>query len=233
MGKYLNKIGLKSIEQVVFFDVESATIVENLEEGTDLYESWKYKMRNEGFETYEQYNDSFKKNGPLYAPFAKVCSIVCGYVRDGKLVVKDYTGVDEAKLISDFFSDLGKLQQSGKRYLSGHSVIGYDCPLLSFRAMVHDLDINPWFDVAHQKEWNLEYIIDLHLYLKGTAFTSMSLINAAVAFGLPSPKQSMIGNEVSENYYKGNLDKIRDYCICDTQTAALILAKILKVKIEL
>lgn len=236
MSKYFRKIRFEKIEQAVFFDIECATIEPELKEGTDLYESWKYKMRHEGLTTFEEYNEKFKTDGPLYSPFLKVVSIVCGYIKDNQLITKDYTGDDEKQLLQDFFTDLWKLTNSGKTHLVSFAGIGYDLPVVAFRAMVHGIDIHPWFDVAHQKEWNLEYCIDLNLYLRGTAFQNLSLLNAAVAFGLPSPKQSMSGDEVSNIYWsksKKRMEKISDYCTIDVQTLALLLAKIMKIEVKL
>lgn len=229
--KHLNKIGFRDLKQAIIFDIETASIEPELKEGTPLLESWTYKMRNESdITSFEELNDSFKKKAPLYPAFARVVSISMGYAQDNVLKVKEYKNGDEKALIQEFFNDLGVLVRSGKSHLVSYAGIGYDIPLVSFRAMVLGIPLHPMFDVAHQKEWNLDYCIDLNLYLRGTAFASMSLLNAAVAFGLPSPKQALSGDEVSELYWskdKKRLDKIAAYCTQDVLTTANLFCKIL------
>ena len=227
--KYFREIGFRNMEQAIIFDIESASITPTIKEGEALYESWKYKMRNEGDIDIVQ---SFKEKSPLYAPFGRVVAISCGYVKGDEIKVKEYKGEDEAAILKEFFKDVKSLNEVGKSFLVGFSSIGYDMPFLAFRAMVNNVDIHPMFDVAHQKEWNLKYCIDLNLYLRGTSFTNMSLLNAAVAFGLPSPKQSLKGSEVSELFWsngKNRMNKIGAYCTEDVLTTANILCKVLKV----
>lgn len=231
MSNYFKSVNFRDIKQGIFFDIEAATVVKELKEKTDLYESWKYKMRNEGLETFEQYDDEFKKSGPLYSPFARICCISSGYCTlENKLKVKEYKGEDEKVILTEFFQDLGKLVNNGRTHLISFAGLGYDMPVIAFRALVNGVEVHPTFDVFHQKEWNLKHCIDLNLYLRGTAFTNISLINAAVAFGLPSPKQSMSGDEVSNIYWgkgKDRIEKIGNYCSQDVLTTANILCKIM------
>lgn len=230
MSKYFRDINFKDIKQGIFFDIEAATVVKELKEKTDLYESWEYKMRNEGLETFEQYQEAFKKQGPLFLGFNRICCISMGYVSEGKLKVREYKGEDEKQILTEFYQDLNKLVNNGKTHLVSFSGLGYDLPVVSFRSLTNGVEIHPMFDIAHQKEWNLKHCIDLNLYLRGTAFTNISLINAAVAFGLPSPKQSMAGDEVSNIYWgksKDRIEKIGNYCSQDVLTTANILCKIM------
>ena len=225
MSKYFRKIGFKGLNQAVVFDIECATIEPEIKEGTDLWESWKYKMRNEEV---QDLNEEFKKKGPLYLGFTKIVCMVLGYFQGDEIITKSYTG-EEKDLLVDFMKDFSKLVQSGKTHLVSFSGNGYDIPAVSFRCMVNGIEPHPYFDVACQKEWNMEYSIDLNNYLRGTAFTNLSLINAAVAFGLPSPKQSLSGDEVSNLYWdkdKKKMEKISDYCTQDVQVTAGILKKI-------
>src|SRR3990172_8456033 len=88
-------------EDVVFLDIETVSIVENLEEYTPLHAAWSYKARyaNEinkktGIQlTAEEY---FKEKAALYAPFAKIICITVGriVVKSGVhiIVVKSYSG---------------------------------------------------------------------------------------------------------------------------------------------
>lgn len=229
--KYFNKIKFKNLKQAIFFDIESASIEPELKKNTPLLESWQYKMRNDKeLDTFDKLNQSFKENAPLYSPFGRVCCISMGYAQDGKLKVKEYKGADEKEILEAFFADLLKLNQAGKTHLVSFSGNGYDCPFIFFRSIINGVNVHPMFDVGNQKEWGIEHSIDLNTFLRGTAFTNMSLLNVAVAMGLPSPKQSLKGDEVSSLYWsktKDKFEKIGNYCTLDTLTTANIFCKIL------
>lgn len=225
--KYLKEIGYKNIEEVVFFDIETASYVENLQEGSDLAKSYAYKVRKEDIESFEELNEHFKKNAPLYAPFAKIVCISVGYMNNGELRKKSYVG-DELALIKAFFVDMERFSKTGKKFLSGFNILAYDIPVISFRCMVHDIQIHSWFDVAGQKPWNLKHIIDISDLTRGTAFASLSLLNVSVAFGFPSPKEDIDGSEVSSAFYRGEIDRISSYCERDIIATVQIFNKITK-----
>lgn len=227
--KYLKEIGYKNIEDVIFFDIETTSCVEDLEYKSDLYNSYKYKIRKEAEDfTINDVKEHFKKNAPLYAPFARIVCISVGYIKDEQVRKKSYTG-EEQDILNNFFDDLDLfINRSGKKFLSGFNILVYDIPVISFRAMVHDIKVNPWFDVAGQKPWNLKHIIDLSDLTRGTAFASLSLLNVTVAFGFPSPKEDIDGSEVSSAFYRGEIDRIASYCERDVEATVNIFRKIAK-----
>lgn len=228
--KYLKEIGYKHIKEVVFFDIETASCVENLEYGSDLAKSYAYKVRKEGIESFEELNEHFKKNAPLYAPFVRIVCISVGYMNNGELRKKSYVG-EEKDILQAFFTDIDQLiDRTGKKFLSGFNILAYDIPVISFRCMVHDTKIHPWFDVAGQKPWNLKHIIDISDLTRGTAFASLSLLNVSVAFGFPSPKEDIDGSEVSSAFYRGEIDRISSYCERDIIATVQIFEKITKNK---
>lgn len=227
--KYLKEIGYKNIEDVIFFDIETASCVEDLEYKSDLYNSYKYKIRKEAEDfTINDVKEHFKKNAPLYAPFARIVCISVGYLSNGQVRKKSYVG-DEKDLLQQFFSDMTLLiTKTGKKFLSGFNILAYDIPVISFRSMVHDIKTHEWFDVAGQKPWNLKHIIDLSDLTRGTAFASLSLLNVTVAFGFPSPKEDIDGSEVSSAFYRGEIDRIASYCERDVEATVNIFRKITK-----
>lgn len=224
--KYLKEIGYKNIEDVIFFDIETASCVEFLVNDSDVCKSYAYKVRKEGIESFDELNDHFKKNAPLYAPFARIVCISVGYVNNGKVHKKSYTG-EERDILIQVFNDVKLLiDKTGKKFLSGFNILAYDIPVISFRSMVHDIKVHEWFDVAGQKPWNLKHIIDLSDLTRGTAFASLSLLNVTVAFGFPSPKEDIDGSEVSSAFYRGEIDRIASYCERDVEATVNIFRKI-------
>ena len=77
-------------EDIIFIDVETARGQDKIEEGTQLWESWKYKMRNtplaESFDTKEQsLVELYNSKSPLYPEFLRIVTITIGAIRNNKL----------------------------------------------------------------------------------------------------------------------------------------------------
>lgn len=213
-----------------FYDIETARGVKTLEEGTPLYEAWKYKARyqNElnkktGLEyTLEEY---FYEKAPLYAPFGRVVTIVVGRIKDNKIHLKSYASYDEKELLQEFNRDLELVYQSNPktRFVSFNGV-GFDTPYLEKRSLVNGVKPSTLLEESHLQPW-LVTQLDLSKIWKGNAFYPDSLVAVATAFGLPSPKDALDGSQVSEAFYNGELEEIVRYCLKDVETTARVYRK--------
>lgn len=222
------------LNNVVFIDIETVRIADELEAGSALAESWDYKMRysreaSEKFSDEADMNTLFKEKAALYAEFAKIVCITIGKVKDGKLRLKSYSGANEKEILTDFTTTLeGLVAANPKTVLCGHAIKGFDIPFLMRRCLVNRVPIPDIIDVADVKPWLMTALDTLELW-KGTGFYSASLINIAVAMGLPSPKQDMNGSETSDAYYKegvAGIERIARYCEADVLTVCNIVRAI-------
>lgn len=225
---------LKSVDinDVIFLDIETVKITEKLEKGTQLHDSWEYKMRySREAEKFEEgtLEDIFDQKAALYAEFAKVVCVTIGKVKDGKLKLKSYYGDDEYNLLKDFGSVLDGFVASNKRtVLAGHAIKGFDLPFLMRRMLINGLELPSYLDTAHLKPWDLNFVLDTLELWKATGFYSASLINIATAFGLPSPKQDMNGSETSAVFYADKevgAERIKTYCEKDVETVCNVFLK--------
>lgn len=223
--KALNNV---DINNLLFIDIETVRVVENLEDDSPLMESWDYKMRysreaTEKFSEDKSIKDLFNEKAALYAEFAKIVCITIGKVKDDRLRLKSYYGANEKELLSDFCNVLeGLTAANPKTQLVGHAIKGFDIPFIMRRCLVNRIPIPALIDVADTKPWLMTALDTLELW-KGTGFYSASLINIAVALGLPSPKQDMKGSETSEVFYKGGIERIARYCEADVTTVCNIV----------
>ena len=215
---------------IIFFDIETARAQDKLVAGSPMHEAWLYKTRygNElSRKTGEDVSpeDFFLEKAALYAPFARIVSIVLGRIVDGtRLSVKAYDGNgDEALLLSQVNSDLVKMA-TPSTVLCGFNNIGFDQPFVTKRMIVHGLKPHSLFDVAHLKPWEIR-CIDLSLLWKGTSFYQDSLLAVSMALELPSPKQGMDGSEVSNAFYEKKYAEINKYCTQDVLTTANVYRK--------
>jgi predicted PolB exonuclease-like 3'-5' exonuclease len=218
------------LNDVVILDIETVKIVPKLEKGTDLYDSWEYKMRYA--REAEKFGDEsleylFDQKAALYSEFAKVVCISIGKIKDGVLKFKSYSGDNEKELLNEFFSILEGLQANNSNLkIAGHNLLGFDIPFLMRRGVINGLDLPSMIDIAHLKPWEIKFVVDTMSLWKGTGYTNSSLINIAVALGLPSPKMDINGSETSEVYYRGEIDRIVKYCESDILCCANIIRKI-------
>lgn len=215
---------------LVFYDIETARGVKELEPNTQLYDAWKYKARyqNElnkktGQEfTIEEY---YYGKAPLYAPFGRVVTIVVGRIKDNKIHLKSYASYDEKELLKEFNNDLDLVFQNNPRtrFVSFNGV-GFDTPYLEKRSIINGINPANLLQESHLEPWKVTQL-DLSKIWKGNAFYPDSLIAVATALGLPSPKDALDGSEVSNAFYEGRLEEIKNYCLKDVETTARVYRK--------
>lgn len=211
-------------EDLIFFDIETAPLVKELEFGTPLYDSWAYKVNKDGVSTVEQVIETYSVEAGLYPEFAKVVSIVVGKIVDNKIVLGTLDNPDE-KIILEAFNSM--IERNIKSKLVGFVNIGFDSPFVFKRMLINGIRPHDKLDSSGLKPWELEEI-DLGVLWKGTSFNRASLINIATAFGLPSPKDDISGADVGRVYWsegEEGLKRISKYCRKDVATTINIFKK--------
>lgn len=222
------------LEDTIFLDIETVNIVQKLEKGTPLWDSWEYKQKYSKDKTNPE-NDAalvklYHDSGALYPEFAKVCCISIGKIKDNVLRVKSYYGEDENKILNDFTNAMNGILASNKNtVLSGFALKGFDLPFLIRRSLINGIEPASLIDFGALKPWEIN-ILDIYEIWKGTSFNSASLLTVTTALGLPSPKEDIFGYEVNETYYSSDekrLDRIARYCERDILAACNVLLKIM------
>lgn len=219
-----------NLDDVLFLDIETVRIQNDIKEGESLYDSWSYKMRySRDAEKFDDkpIEDLFKEKAALYSEFAKIVCITIGRIKDNKCLLHTISNHDEGVLLAEFSDMLnGFYAKNSRTILSGHAIKGFDIPFIMRRCIVNGVSIPVLCDVAHLKPWELNTLDTLELW-KGTGFYSASLINIAVALGLPSPKSDINGSETSDVYYteEKGLERIVAYCERDVHTVCNIICK--------
>lgn len=218
------------LDKVIFLDIETVRLVDTLEKGTPLYDSWEYKMRySRESEKFEEgsLEETFNKKAALYAEFAKIVCITIGKIVNGESIkLKSYASDNEQELLLEFCNTLENFTAKDKgTVLSGHAIKGFDLPFIMRRCLINQINLPLLIDNAHLKPWELTTIDTLDLW-KSTGFYGASLLNIATALGLPSPKSDINGSETSDVYYKEGkkgLERIVSYCERDVVTVANII----------
>lgn len=224
---------LKNLNEndLVFYDIETSRGVEELQEDTQYYDAWKYKVRyqnelnkktGETF-TIEEY---YYEKAPLYAPFGRVVTIVVGRIKDNKIYLKSYASYDEKELLEGFNKDLELVYQSNPNTkLVGFNSNGFDSPFLLKRSIINGVTPASPLDEGTSKPWEMK-ALDLAKIWQGSAFYPDSLIAVATALGLPSPKDALDGSQVSKAFYDKRLPEIVTYCLKDVETTIRVYRKL-------
>jgi len=211
-------------ENLLFFDIETASVVKELELDTPLFDSWNYKVSRDGLMSNDEVIKSYSQKSGLYPEFAKVISIVVGKIVGGKIRLITIDDDSEATLLGKFNE---VIERNVKCKLVGFVSSGFDTPFVFKRMIINGIEPHDKIDVSGLKPWDITDI-DLAMEWKSTSFERASLTNIATAFGLPSPKDDISGADVGRVYWeegRKGLDRISRYCRKDVVTTINIFKK--------
>jgi len=212
----------QNIEDILFFDIETAPSDKDFNQESPLYEAWHYdQMKN--VETEEELIELYHKISPLMGEYGRIVCITIGAVKNGEVILKSFSNEDEKKLLEDFNESITKFS-TNKTMLCGHNIIDFDMPFVMKRCLVNKVPLHLLFDTAHLKPWETS-VLDTAILWKGTGWKKQSFISVLAALGLPSPKDDISGADVGRLYYEGQINRIVTYCEKDVfQTINLMRA---------
>lgn len=199
----------KNIEDILFFDIETAHADGNFNEESPLFDAWEYdQARN--VEDVKALIELYKKSAPLYAEYGRIACITIGAVRDGEVVLKTFSDENEKELLEKFTDSVSKFA-TNKTLLCGHNILDFDMPYIMKRCLINRVPLHMLFDTAHLKPWETS-VLDTAILWKGTGWKKQSFISILSALGLPSPKDDISGADVGRLYHEGQIDRIVVYC---------------------
>ena len=228
--KYLNELKFENIEQILWLDLESATIEEDLTEESLYWSAWEQKVRwDEKVVSVDDIKQRYKEKAPIYKEFSKVVSVSYGRVSNGILKVKRVTG-DEKYIIEQLFKDVETFVAGGVKFLGVFSGKQFDIPFISYRAIVNDIPMISSFDIGGIPPWNIKHLIDVQDILRGSSSTTLSLEGVCASLNIPSPKEGNIsGKNVNTMFWAGEIEKIADYNVKDVLATCNAFCKYLRI----
>ena len=216
------------IEEVVVFDIETATVVESIQEGTAIWDAWEYKMKRSSLDSGLSVAESFVDAGALNAEFSRIVCISVGRVKDGVVTITTYKDSDEAVLLRKFNRDLEEVsRRRPETRLCGHSLKAFDMPFVFKRSIANGVVPCSLIDTGGAKPWELTALDTKELW-KGSGMFNSSLVSICLALNVNSPKQDITGADVGKVYYKegeDGLNRIVDYCEQDVLATTNVLMK--------
>ena len=119
------------IESLLFFDVETVRKVEEITEGSPLYEAFVYKMRYSEEAQRKDFNEYnvkalYAAKAALYPEFGKIVCITVGKIVDGhKVALYTFNDADEKTILVKFNDFLLKrVTTDPKLVMCGTSISG-------------------------------------------------------------------------------------------------------------
>lgn len=220
---------LKKIEldDIVFVDIETSSVVKELEIDTPLFDAWAYKFKSENLSN-DEIIAKFNQTAALYAEFGRIVCISVGRLWKGEFVMNTYNNLDEKQLILDFYSFLDKIN-SKDVIICGHAVKSFDIPYIVQRGIINNLIPHELVDTSGLKPWESDWVLDTKDLWSGMSFNKSSLIGITTALGLPSPKDDISGADVPALFWKnpeGNIDRISKYCEKDVKAVFDVMFKL-------
>ena len=210
-------------ENLLFFDIETAPVVKELQEDTQLFDAWAHKVAKEGITDSNEIIKSFSEKASLYPEFAKIVCIVIGKIMKGSIHLITYDDKDESKILTRFNE---VIERNSSNKLVGFVNTGFDTPFVFKRMIINGIEANDKVDSSGLKPWEVEEI-DLAKSWQATSFSRASLVAVATALGLPTPKDDISGADVGRIYWESNQDctRISRYCRKDVVTTINIFKK--------
>ena len=222
-----SKIRKLKYEELLFVDIETVRGSENFDEKHPFYDVWAWKQRNKEsneIPSTDEVVQSYYNKAALFAEWGKIVCVSVGYIHNEKLYITSFTGEEEEILVS--YVNMIKKQS---RMLVFHNGISFDVPYLRKRWFINGLGeyiSDKQGNDCYIKPWLLDdVILDSMVAWKGSGFMNTSMDELAMCLGIPSSKNEMKGNEVSEYFYDGKIDEIRKYCEKDVEVLANIIRK--------
>lgn len=216
----------------VAIDIETVRIVEKYEDLSDEWKSaWEYKNKQSGeVPFFEELSDSWEKTASLYAEFSKVCAVSITFLskNEDKLLCKEFFGTDEAVLLSELGDFLNQISGSSKDFrLVGHAAKYFDYPFLCKRYIINSLAIPTLLDTAHLKPWESRNLCtNADIWKMGGTGAGSSLQALCTSLAIPISKVDLVGDEVGNAYYRGEVERIAHYCSLDTIATFNVIRRI-------
>lgn len=232
------------LKNILFLDIETVAIKKSYSELiTETQQLWASKANTIARSklTEKEIEELYLRKAGVFAEFAKVICISVGYCdflnnQKVRIKIKSYFGDNERQLLTSFSNLIVKYFNNPRRYrICGHNIKEFDIPFICRRMLINNVPIPDLLNLSGKKPWEVSYLLDtLHLWRFGDYKNYTSLDLLANVLNIPSPKDSMDGSMVHEQYFEyDNLAGIRKYCEKDVVTVAKVFLRMRQLDCEL
>lgn len=177
------------------------------------------------------------KTASLYPEFGKINTISIGQIKfneAGEPVstnIRSFYGDDEPLFLNEFLKTMSLIfLKNPNIQLVGHNIKKFDMPWIVRRALINGITVPTQFYFQKQKPWENCLLDTLEVWKFGGIYGApLDLICGVL--NIPSPKDAMKNTEVSENYWAGKSEEIKNYCEGDILATMNVMLKISNLQI--
>ena len=222
------------LENLLVIDVETAPVVQEFESlPKTMQDAWESKTDKHRPEDVTP-KDYFFERAAIFAEFGRIVCISVGYfLKDNKsdeklnFRIKSFAGREEKPILEGFIELLNHPHFNTQEIrLAGHNIKEFDVPYICRRALVNELILPKSLDISGRKPWETNFVDTMNLWKFGDYKNYTSLALLTTLFGLPTPKDDIVGSEVgSVFWHQDDVDRITRYCQKDVLAVAQLLLR--------
>jgi DNA polymerase elongation subunit (family B) len=166
----------------------------------------------------------------LSPEFSKVIVISLGQIKFQDSITTSkirsfYTG-SEREILTEFMgTSQAVFNQSPSIQFVGHNIKNFDFPYLIKRSIVNGVAIPHQFHLHKKKPWE-NCLVDTYEIWKFSGWNSASLDLICDSLDIPSPKTIMEASSTTDEYWNGNIEKIKTYCEGDVKATMNVMLRI-------
>lgn len=166
----------------------------------------------------------------LSPEFSKVIVISMGQIKFQDDIttskIRSFYKGSEMEILKEFMGTAQAVfNQSPSVQFTGHNIKNFDFPYLIKRSIVNGVAIPHQFHLQKKKPWE-NCLVDTYEIWKFAGWNSASLDLICDTLNIPSPKTIMEASSTTEEYWNGNIEKIKTYCEGDVKATMNVMLKI-------
>jgi predicted PolB exonuclease-like 3'-5' exonuclease len=221
-------------KEFLFIDIETASQYATLDEVDDrLIKLWQTKaeFQRKNEDGMQDLSDEqiYEKCASWFPEFGKIICISIGQVKFDESGVpqtsniRSFYGDDEKSILEEFNGTMQAIfNKNANVKLVGHNIKRFDMPWIVKRSLINQLKVPYQFHFQKQKPWE-NCLVDTYEIWKFGGMNSTSLDLICGVMGIPSPKQEISNDQVSDRYWAGELEKIKTYCEGDVHASMNVM----------
>ncbi|AGO47697.1 3'-5' exonuclease pol-B [Cellulophaga phage phi17:2_18] len=231
-----NKVRTVNIESLLFLDIETVSRNKELDLEGEEYDLFAWKQRDRDTDRLKINTELellYTTKAALSPVFNRIVCVTVAYVRGTTVYYKAITGHEK-----DILEEVYSILNSENWMPCGYNITNFDMPVMRLKAYQSKVEtiLKDTLSDSGKKPWDMsKYFLDLMDVFRGTIFSNMSLEEACYLSGIPSPKTTIKGHEVTRTFYRAEngLETIANYCNADTIACVKLVAQMKGMDISL
>ena len=233
------------VDKLLFFDIESVSQYKDLYDMPErelkmwesYYDSFRKKVTDESridlelMTEGEIHQEVYRQTAAFFPEFGKVACVSMAFVtKGGEVRFESFYGEDEIHILTETRKVFDKIEPLGFD-LCGQSIKIFDIPFLGKRYFINGMKTPKLFPTHETKPWEMRVLDTKEIWQFGNNWSLSSLDLMCSVLNIDSPKNGDVkGDNVTNNYWDGKHEEIKEYCERDVKALVDIIQKLNNLK---